>query len=290
MTRQESRRHHFVPKFLLRPWLINEPTGQRNLWGYRWDAKLGGLIRKRRGLDSFCCQLDLLSLHAHSEGRDAIERIFFGEIDTKGAIARDILVKAGPNKLSNDQRCDFARLLMSLEARRPTIVAKIRTEGEAALVAAINDDPEIRDALTAVGVNDRPSDFVEGIRGSFLMDRATANIQKLVDNPVVGHRLINACWYVKRIPEYEGSLVLSDRPLIRLRGYDHPTATWVLPLDPFTVFIACSDRASLSELKRISGQRLSKRLNVDSAKQAERFVFCADQSHERWLSKHLQPR
>ena len=74
-----------------------------------------------------------MSLKAHDLGRDAIERLFFGEIDTNGTAARDILLEHGPAGLTAGQRCDFARLLLSLDARRPFNVDKLRTEGAAHL-------------------------------------------------------------------------------------------------------------------------------------------------------------
>jgi hypothetical protein len=62
----ESHKHHFVPKLLLRPWLREGPGGQLNLWGYHWDHRRAQLACKRRGLDAFCFQIDLLTLQAHA--------------------------------------------------------------------------------------------------------------------------------------------------------------------------------------------------------------------------------
>lgn len=283
----ESRNHHFVPKLLLRPWLVREPTGHHNLWGYWWDAERRRLVLKRRGLNSFCCQIDLLSLQAHHLGRDAIERFFFGEIDTKGAVARDILVETGPSRLSVDQRCDFARLLLSLEMRRPAIVCELRTKGREHLARELDTDREILAAMRETGISEAPSSYVENQLGRCLQDQALAAIQRLVDNPDIGRRLINAHWHIRRLLTDDGTLVLADHPLIRCHGYDRPGATWVLPLAPNVAFLACNATANLQRLVRLSGQRFVKEVNRSSANQAERFVFCVDQSHEIWLGKHL---
>src|SRR5689334_4834603 len=124
---QESRKHHFVPECLLRPWLVADDAHQMNLYGYWYCPRRRRLVCKRKGLESFCFQLDLLLLNTHKLGRDAVERIFFGSIDTKGAIARDVIMYQGIAALTDDQRCDFARLLLSLAARHPATVAKLRT-------------------------------------------------------------------------------------------------------------------------------------------------------------------
>lgn len=241
-------------------------------------------------MSSFCFQLDLLTLKARAHGRDEIERRFFGEIDTKGAAVRDVLIAGGPNCLDGNQRCDFARLLLSLEARRPSVVDRLRREGAAHLVSELDSDFEILAALEKRGIGDAPSTFVEEKLGWSLEDHALAIVQGLTDNPRVGHRLINSHWGIKRLDDSDGTLVLSDRPLVRHSGFDKPDAIWALPLGPQLAFIACNDQSILATLMAVSGQRFVKKMNRSSALQAERFVFSVDRSHERWLEKYLSLR
>ncbi|MBE0533576.1 MAG: DUF4238 domain-containing protein [Rhodospirillales bacterium] len=288
MTNQVSAKHHFVPKLLLRPWLVKKSTGGDVLRGYWWNPRSNALVCKIRGLDSFCFQLDLLTLNEHVLGRDAVERIFFGDIDTQGALARDIILDSGPAALTIDQRSDFARLLLSLEARRPANVKRLRTEGTATFRNGLNNDPEILREFEKHGINMPPSDFVEQELGRDLEDSALTIVQSLVDNPIVGGRLINACWHVRKLNRLSGSIVLSDRPLIRVHGYDQPGATWLLPLSPDCAFIACNDKSNLARLMRLSDERFVKEINRTSVGQAERFVFCIDRSHEKWIGRHLR--
>lgn len=290
MTNQVSTQHHFVPKLLLRPWLVRKPTGDDVLRGYWWNPRSNALACKILGLDSFCFQSDLLTLKKHSLGRDAVERVFFGDIDTQGALARDILLDSGPAALSIDQRSDFARLLLSLEARRPVNVKRLRTEGSATFRDGLNKDHDILREFERHGINMLPSDFVEQTLGRDLEDSALTVVQRLVDNPTVGSRLINAHWHVRKLNSLSGSLILSDRPFIRVHGYDQPKVTWLLPLSPDSAFIACNDKSNLTRWIRLSDQRFTKEVNRLSVGQTERFVFCIDQSHEKWIRKHLQRR
>lgn len=286
----KSRNHHFVPKLLLRPWLRQEAGNQKVLCGHYWNDRRGQLDKKCRGLDSFCSQLDLLTLKSRVTDPDALERIFFGEVDNKGAIARDILLKSGPQSLTKDQRCDFARLLLSLDMRRPVIVEKLRKEGTETYKTALDSDPEILSAMTNAGIEEMPSRYYERIKGVSLEDKAVDTIQKLVDNPEVGKWLINAHWYVQHLGEHDVSLVLADRPLIRIHGYDHPGAVWVLPLTPKAAFIAVNHPKNLKNMQRVTPQRFTKQTNYSSVQQAERYVFSVDDSHERWLAKYLAPQ
>lgn len=282
-----ARKHHFVPKFLLRPWLVCAKHKQQNLHGYWWDHTKGKLRCKSKGLNAFCFQVDLLSLKAHSLGRDALERLFFGEVDAKGASVRDILVDCGPEGLTEDQRCDFARLLLSLDARRPCNVNKMRTDVADCIARGIDADPDIHSVVAKLGIDDIPSNFAQNRLGLSFEDCALTSIQKIVDNPKVGGRLINANWAVKRLAPRDGSLVLSDRPLIRICGYDSPGATWVLPLNPNAAFFAANHEANLRSLLRLTGQRFVKAINVYSARQAEKFVFSTEERHGCWISKYL---
>jgi hypothetical protein len=219
-------------------------------------------------------------------GRDTLEKVFFGQIDTNGAKARDLLCDRGPRNLNADQRCDFARLLLSLDVRRPAIVSTLRVMGRRHIAEFLDGNPEILAAMQGEGLACAPSSYIERL-GISLEDRALANIQRLVDNSEVGGKLINAHWHVVRVGPFDGSFVLSDRPLIRLRGYDHPGAAWVLPLTPKDAFVAVNHPANLERTKRVTAQRFIKQTNAASANQAERFVFCVDTSYEPWLANRL---
>ena len=278
MKPKESHRHHFVPEFLLRSWATN---GELN--GYWWDGRKGRLTCRRKGSKAFCYEIDLLTLERHVEGRDVLERKFFGTIDTDGAVARDRLLAEGPDALNVDQRCDFARLLLSLEARRPSTVDRLRSEGARFLADALDEDPEILEAMESEGLSGTPSEWYEQHGGS-LEDRALGTIQRLSDHSEVGKRLINCRWSLVRTGGRGETFVLSDRPLVRPHGYDHPQAAWYLPLDPWTRFCAVQRGAGLLD---VPPHRIARKLNVVSAEQAERFVFCVDDAHERWLGKYL---
>lgn len=282
-----SAEHHYVPRFLLRPWTVEGPPGQWNLSGYWWDTRRGQLRCKRKGVAGFCVQLDLLTLSAHNLGRDAIERIFFGSIDTEGAAVCDTLLKQGAERLTAEERSHFARLLLSLEARRPDHINRLRNEIPDFLRRELDRDPEIQQAMKAAGVAGSASAFLENHTTTNLADRAMGMVQRLVENPRVGLPLINAHWGVVRMDDDDECLALSDRPLIRVHGYDNPRAVWVLPLTPKAAFVACNNASDFAEITRSTGNRFAKRANTSSIQQTERFLFSVDRCQEPWIAKHL---
>jgi len=256
----EARDHHYVPRFLLRPWEVETAPKQNNLIGYFWDHRTKALRRRIKGVAAFCKEQDLLMLGQRyaQGGRDAIETSFFGHVDTKGALARDVIVTHGPGKLDGEQRCDFARVLLALEARRPAIVSRL------------------------------PSDYAEQQLGWSFEDRALAIVQRLTDSPDTGGHLINIPWGVKRLGPQDGRLVLSDRPLIRVLGMKHPKATWVLPLAPDVAFIGANDGGLVRTLMRLPGRKFTRLTNISSATQADRFVFSTNGTRDSWVKSLRQ--
>ena len=120
------------------------------------------------------------------------------------------------------------------------------------------------------GLSESPSWWFEQYGGP-LEDRALAKIQYLVDHPKIGGAPINRHWSVVRTSRREDSVVLSDRPLVRVHGYDHPDAAWFLPLEPRTIFCTVNRKSRLHD---VPPERLVRKLNVASAEQGQRFVFC----------------
>lgn len=289
MKRQTSRKHHFVPKFLLKPWVLKDDQGQKILRGYWWDNTAGALRCKMRGLESFCFQMDLLSLRDRRNVADQIERGFFGEVDRKGAEACQVLLTRGPKRLSREERCDFARLLHSLDTRLPQNVQRIRNDETAFLRASSDSDPDLISQMASVGVDASPSGFYEE-HYSILEDRALSMVVGLTDNPEVGGFLINSIWQTRDVISCGESFILSDRPLIRVHGYDRLGGAWMLPMSPKKLFVACNHGNNMDRIMRASARQLVKKVNVQSAAQSHRFVFAIDRSHEFWLPKYVNRR
>lgn len=139
-------------------------------------------------------------------------------------------------------------------------------------------------------MDESPSSYFRRRAGVAFEDRALAIVQKLVDDPNVGGRVLNAHWHVKTLGEHDGTLVLSDRPLIRVRGVEHPGALWVLPLTPKAAFVAANHTENIRRIIDVPSARFAKELNASSVQQAERFVFSVLPNSAQWLEKRLRRR
>lgn len=282
MTAPIARNHHYVPRFLLRKWAVDG-----KLHGYHWDRYKQEVRAKRRGVASFCKKLDLLSLQSAGLRADTLERDFFGYVDDRAAKVSVVLLDSGPEGLDSELRSDFARFLLSLDARRPSNVLKLRVDAVATFESDLNNDPEILEEFETEGISERPSTFLHEATGVPIEDRALLLIQKLVDNQAVGKLLINAHWRTYHLRPDDGTFVLSDRPLIRIHGYNHPKAVWALPISPRCVFVAANSYEIIESCDRRTSRQIRKLTNRSSVEQIDRYVFMNSDTNLPLVRRHL---
>lgn len=279
-----SREHHYVPRFLLRPW-----TQDGNLNGYYWDPFLFQVKVRSKGVAYFCKKIDLLTLSGRGAKADLIETEFFGRIDDLGAKSAAKLRDCDPDELTLEERTDFARLLLSLDARRPSSVTKLSREYPVALAKALNEDPEIEKAFSDAKVSEEPLVYWERNLGFSREDQALLTLQRLVDNPIVGERLLNANWIVVRLKQDHGTLLISDRPLVRIHAFDHENALWALPLGPNLLFIASNSMHTISNIESLGRREVRKLMNISSINQIDKFIFASDDTNRPLIEKSLRP-
>lgn len=81
-------------------------------------------------------------------------------------------------------------------------------------------------------------------------------------------------------------LVLSDRPLIRVRGVHH-NFIWALPLAPDCVLFITRLREDTETLRAMFDKQLAIALNSDAAMQCDKYVFWSDDGPTGWLERRL---
>lgn len=281
-----SKRHHYVPETLMKPW--SQSKGE--VRGYYWDRWDDGLRYSQKGPKGFCCQNHLLTLTTLNDSSDKIEREIFGPVDTEGAAARDKLIQGGPSALSGVERSNFIRLLLSLDARRPEVVKQLRAGGEY-LRERLDTDPEVIAEAAAFGLDEPPSAFMERIRGIPFEDRALALIAKLTDSSRVGERVARAHWVVRRLSRSAPEVVLSDRPLVRVGGTFSNDFIWALPLAPDVIFFATPAASFAEKIRKASERLIVHEVNAASVSQADIYVFSTeDHTEGGWIEKRLRAR
>jgi len=120
-----------------------------------------------------------------------------------------------------------------------------------ALRASVDLDEEVIAAMQGHGIIQAASDYLEERTGESHNDGALLMMQSLVDNPEVEGCLINAQWRVYRLRPNDGTLLLGDRPLIRMAGYSSDECVWALP--PTAVLVAANTMRVAAKLDRPTG-------------------------------------
>jgi len=283
-----SRRHHYVPETLIKPWVLGASEGiVRGFYWNRWQRKIA---YRDGGPKAFCCREDLLTVASTTVKPDLIETDYFGPVDTLGSRARDRLLSEGPNGLSDEEKSNFIRLLLSLDARRPEQVQIYRAYGET-FKALIDADEEVQALARKHRINRRPSEWFEDYTGVLYEDEALSVIQRVSDNPRIGNILMGCYWSVRTFSEGSPELTLSDRPLLRLGGALTGNFLWLLPLSPNSLLCISPRRDVIEKFQSTRTKEVIHEANIGGALQSDRYVFsCQSHSDVGWLAKRLKER
>lgn len=282
----QKRDHHYVPEMLLKPWLVVGHKGNNVLLAYSWNERSKSVhCKDNLGTNGYCYRKDLLALAQHPDGRDFLEAKFFEHVDNEGARVLAHILRNGLQGLTDKQRNDFAYLLLSLEARRPQVLERLRGEGVESLRQKLDDDEEITELLKREGINSTPSEYYEK-HVSKLADRALLAVLPFLTKESIGlQSLANCHWLVRKITPGSPRLVLSDRPLIRIGSATDPDRIWCLPLSPTVLFFASPNKRSINTILRKSDKQVVLSTNVESVRQRDRYVFSVDRDSGNWLAK-----
>ena len=115
-----SVRHHFTPVFYLKAWASDGHVTRY----YRPQKEVvpSPVAPKRTGFEPH-----LYTLHGvPPEQQDWLETQFLKPVDLRAAVARQLLLDGGLNRLTNEQRVDWARFMMSMQLRSPFSLNEVK--------------------------------------------------------------------------------------------------------------------------------------------------------------------
>jgi hypothetical protein len=275
---------------LLRNWSVKKETGDEVLLAYSWSPyKAEVALKANLGPSGYCYQPDLLTLPDHPDGPDYLERIRFEEIDRLGASAHRKLLTDGVDAISLKQKEEYAKFLLSLEARRPEVLAQIRTSGVADIKRQLDGDSEIKDALTKIDTNETPAQFYEKNLGSIEVETVQAVVEYLTADSRGFPAAMNSHWGIKK---FSGnlSLVLSDRPLIRHGASGNENSFWAMPLSPDQLLLLAPSKRLFHLLMSQEPGELLRKANISSVGNRDQYVFGTSWTEHGWLKKLFEKR
>jgi Protein of unknown function (DUF4238) len=285
---QLSKDHHFVPEFLLNNWAKPNRSGQMVLRGHSWDARREKIKCKALGAKGFCYRKNLFTVNGLEPRSDAIE-LYFEQLDTFAALAVRRLLQ--PDAILSDlEKSDFIRLLLSLEARRPQSVENLRSSFFKTFTEDMNSDSDLQKFVAASGSSQTVTEAFQERYKVSLPDQGLELLINQSDNPVDGQKLMSCHWRVLRIRRSGRRLVLGDRPLIRVSSDDKGMLVWLLPLCPSMLWFATPHSNLLNWLTKAPQKKLVELCNIDSVRQCDKYVFSKKTHRGGWLQYQLRER
>lgn len=281
--------HHYVPQFLLREWARNAPDGKLEV--FRLDLKHVPSSRKTPKFTGY--EPDLYALTRDvvaGMDRHAVEKQFLRHVDNLGALALQKLLSSGLHSLTLDDRICWARFLMSLRVRQPEIVDMLRSQAERYLRNAFAEQPDQYEEL--VGIEEPPTlvEWTEKFYPGLIENIGLSFFHELVDNPVVGEKLLRMKWWLWDFSTAPNELLLADHPCIFTSGIDEPNLVVALPISPNRVFMATQSEEMANVMRRQQPKELARRINEFSLAQARIRVYARDDTAARFIRNRRYQR
>lgn len=130
---------HYVPGFLLKRWHLGS---DKRLTHFQW-------LRDKLRTDRLTAKAVAKEPHLHSqrmyesEPNVALERDFMGRhIDDTAAVVHKKLLSEGHERLSDQERYQWSRFLLSLTARTPEMIDFMRRAGQQLMAQAMDEQPD----------------------------------------------------------------------------------------------------------------------------------------------------
>ena len=182
---------------------------------------------------------------------------------------------------------DWARFVMSLRLRQPSLVQQLRTESSEHLEASLVVEPDEYEALA--GIDDPPT-LVEWTRKNYpglIENFGLSFFHKLVDNTEIGTKILRMKWWLWNFTREQNELLLADQPCIFTKGIDDPDLVIALPIGPRKAFMATAAERVAAIMRRRRPKDLLLRINESSLNQARVRVYARDASPRRFICNRL---
>jgi hypothetical protein len=222
--------------------------------------------------------------------KHAVETLFLKHVDNLAAIVRKKLDEKGLRSLSQRDRSDWVRFLMSLRIRQPRIVLSLRNESADHLRKTLMDQPEQYEELAQLGEPPTLIDWAEQHFPGLIENFGLSFFHELVDNPDIGNRIFKMKWWIWDFSNQSHDLLLSDHPCIFTSQIDDPDLIVTLPITPKKAFMATQSERVASIMRRQDPKFLLMRMNESSLSQAVVRIYARNAASERFIRNRLSRR
>lgn len=208
-------------------------------------------------------------------------------IDDPAAPIAQKIVEGGLLKLTDDEKSDFSRFVLSLRVRHPDAVALAREEGERTLRAGLDRDPE--EYLAAKAATSPPTfgEWVEKNAEAVIPNFGMSLLPKVIADDAIGERLFRSRWATYDARKANTDFLIGDRPCLLSGNAVSGDFTIALPLSPKILLLIASHPDRIDIFRSGKQTDVVKRINKLSVTEAAQRVFASGTHHMPLIAKHL---
>jgi hypothetical protein len=283
MPVQQPISHHFTPVFYLKSWASNNRV-TRFYRPYR-DVVASTPTPEYAGYEDHLYALSGVS----PEHRQMLETSFFSPVDSRAANAYRLLIEKRVLSLTNEQRSDWARFLISQQLRSPWALAELKNLTEQTMRQNMKSDAEYL-ASRKPGDPDTMYEWMEKYHPEEIEDAHKRFLPGMIDHQNMGQYLVNMQWMTLDLSRATRTLLTCDRPFLHTLGWKHPDTTLICPLSPTLLFVAANTNQRLAAMRSASASYVVRETNGLITDFAVDFVIGCDASQQSFVEKHLRHR
>lgn len=285
MTAQDPINHHYLPIFYQDGWA----TSGRVIRYYRPHE---AVVASPTGVKYTGCEEYLYSMHGLPSGTNqALETQFFSPIDSMAATSLQKLLAGGLNQMTNDDRVNWTRFMLSTQLRNPHGLDELKQAVDKIVRENTDkeDDPEYEKVRKA---DDPATVYAWTMKHQpHIIENAYKDmLPRLIDHEGVGQYIINMHWATIDLSKASHSLLTGDRPFITTHGIKDPRSVLMFPLGPRLLFTATNGRTQTAQVIGHKPSYLAHHMNENIVGRAVNMVIGSDRSHLAFVERRLRRR
>ncbi len=283
MTLQPPISHHFAPVFYMSPWAVDHRVMRYHR--PHGPAVASRIAPKHTGYEDYLYTLQGVP----PEQQQWLETYFFSPVDSRAAIAHQLMLDGKLNRMTNDHRVNWARFMMSMQLRGPFSLGEVQRLAEQNMRKQLSVPGDLDyEAIRKPGDPETLYEWTAKNHPLVLEEAHKRMLPGLIDHEGVGHYLINMHWAVIDVSGATHPLLTGDRPFINTHGLKNPQTAVIFPLSPERLFVATNGTAQTRQILAKSHSWLAKWANGHIVKCAVDFVIGCDGSHLAFVERHLR--
>lgn len=280
------KHQHYVPRFLLESWHL--PTSKK-LLSFRWAH--GALSHKSFSAKSVAKMEHIYSMRRATDAPDvSVERDFLGPfVDDPASRSYQTMLRGGVDVLTENEKIDWARFLVSLMLRVPVMMECMRVRGREIIEQGLEERPDEFLEIRGDAEEETLREWVDKYNPSVIDDLAVMTLPALVQSKLLNGVFLQSIWITREFKKSPYNLLISDNPLIYVGTFESKFIVG-LPITPTRAFFAFNGRDVWEKILTRGDRGLVRDMNYSTVSQAERYVYATDLRQSAFVSKYLRKK